>query len=264
MKLTGDNLITGILAAAVVIFLLIIAVVLVIFSARKQRLSQQLKEANYQSKINDISFAALRSQMNPHFIFNCLNSIKYFTEQNNNEAASAYLSKFASLIRSTLDNARCEKITLEEEINSLYLYLDLEAMRFKEKLNYAIIVHDNVDSAFIELPPMIIQPYVENAIWHGLMSKESGGTLTVTISQQDDTAIFIDIKDNGIGRKKAAVLKGREIASHISYGTRIIEERIAILNEKAGNSAAEVSIADLSDANDQPSGTCVTIKLPLR
>jgi LytS/YehU family sensor histidine kinase len=260
----GETLITAVLASALVIFILIVGVVLVIIYARRQRLRQELNEANYKAKITDISFAALRSQMNPHFIFNCLNSIKYFTEQNNNEAASEYLSKFARLIRRILDNARCEKITLEEEIDSLKLYLELEAMRFKEKLQFIFDVKDNVDTDFIEIPPMIIQPYIENAIWHGLMPKENGGLLKVSITQQDDVNVIIVINDNGIGRVKAAEIKNKKAEAHVSYGTKITGERINLINEKNGEQRADVKIIDEYDENNAPCGTTVIIKLPIK
>lgn len=251
-----------ILGSALMILLLIILVISISFSARKQRLKQELSEANYQTRLNKATLTALRSQMNPHFIFNCLNSIKYFTEQNNGETAALYLNKFARLIRKTLDNAGRDKIILSEEIASLQLYLELEAMRFKDKLEYSIKVDSNVDADFIELPPMIVQPYAENAIWHGLMPKKDGGMLSVHISQESDTAVYIVIKDNGIGRAKAAELKMKQLPEHVSIGTKITGERIALLNERQQH-GADVHIAD--DFTDgQPSGTTVTIKLPLK
>lgn len=262
--MNSDSLTSAVLASALVIFILIVGVVLVIIYARRQRLRQELNEANYKAKIADVTFAALRSQMNPHFIFNCLNSIKFFTEQNNSEAASAYLSKFAKLIRHILDNARCEKITLVEEIDSLKLYLELEAMRFKEKLQFSFEVKDNVDIDFIEIPPMIIQPYVENAIWHGLMPKADGGLLKVSVSQEDSCSIAITVSDNGIGRSKATEIKNAEDGNRISHGTKITGERIDILNEQPGTQKASVKIIDEYDKNNFPTGTTVIIKLSIK
>ncbi len=253
----------GITAVTLLIVLLIIAVIVMMAETRRRRLITELENANYKTRLNDISLSALRSQMNPHFIFNCLNSIKYFTEQNDSEAASAYLSKFAKIIRSTLDNARREKITLTEEIDSLRLYLELEAMRFKTKLDFLINTDRNVDADFIELPPMIVQPFAENAVWHGLMPKENGGKLEIHIRQEDDAAVFIRIHDNGIGRVKAAELKRQTNPSHQSAGIKITEDRIAMMNEKHPGTASVV-ITDLYDATGKAAGTEVTIKLPLR
>lgn len=255
---------TAILVITLTIFLLIIGMVIIILLSRKQRLAQQLREANFQSRLTEVNFAALRSQMNPHFIFNCLNSIKLYTEQNNNEAASEYLSKFAQLIRSTLDNARREKVILAEEIESLELYLQLEAMRFKEKLAYTVLVDKNVDVDFIEIPPMLVQPYIENAIWHGLMHKKEGGNITVRLSQVNENSLLvIVIEDNGIGRKKAGELKSKTAEKRKSHGTQITSERIALINEKY-QMAAEVNTADLYNEQSEPSGTSVTIKLPIK
>lgn len=262
--MNGNNIVLGILASALIIFTLVAIIVFVIIAARRQRLKQDLTEARYKTKINDITFAALRSQMNPHFIFNCLNSIKYLTEQNKSEVASKYLDKFALLIRNILNNARCEKITLTDEIASVRLYLELEAMRFKEKLQYNITICESVDAEFIEVPPMIIQPYVENAIWHGLMPKEKGGRVTIDISQQHDSCLIIFIEDNGIGRFKSAEIRNNSNYTHKSFGTQITDERINLLNEIYSSNKASVNITDLYDDFSHPTGTKVIIKLPIK
>lgn len=229
----------------------------------QEQAEQQLKEATYRAKLNDVSFAALRSQMNPHFIFNCLNSIKLYTEQHNSQAASHYLDKFARLIRNTLDHSRMEKVILRDEINSLELYLQMETMRFKDKLNYTIEMDENVEAEFIEIPPMLVQPYVENAIWHGLMHKNEGGKIRIHFAQvQQNSLLVITVSDNGIGRKKAATLKSKSADQHKSYGTKITGERIALINEKYG-AAAQITIEDQEDAAGNATGTLVTIKLPV-
>lgn len=230
----------------------------------KEKAEKELKEAEYKSRMTDITFSALRSQMNPHFIFNCLNSIKLYTEQNNTQAASDYLTKFSKLIRNMLDNARADRIDLVSEVESLRLYLEMEAMRFKEKLQYTIKVDKDVDVDFIEIPPLLIQPYIENAIWHGLMHKEEGGIINIQVSQSmDRSLLIITVADNGIGRAKAAQLKSMEALKQKSYGTKLTSERIALINEKY-KTGAEVIITDLSDENAQPCGTLVTIKLPVK
>lgn len=224
----------------------------------------QLREAAYKSKMSDIAFTALRAQMNPHFIFNCLNSIKLYTEQNNTEAASQYLTKFSKLIRNMLDSGRAENVELSKELESLRLYLEMEAMRFKQKLRYAIQVDPGIDTEFIEIPPLLIQPYVENAIWHGLMHKEEGGTIHIRVSQSDNQALLIiTITDDGVGRDMAAAIKSKTAVPHKSHGTRVTGERIALINEKYG-AGAEAVITDLFSPQQQPAGTLVTIKLPIR
>jgi hypothetical protein len=134
-------------------------------------------ETVFEQRLAETEMTALRAQMNPHFIFNCLNSIKLYTLENNSLMASEYLSKFSRLIRLVLENSRSEKITLETELETLRLYMDMEAMRFKDKVQYSIHIAENIDTQFVEMPPLLLQPYVENAIWHGLMHLEKGGKI---------------------------------------------------------------------------------------
>lgn len=230
----------------------------------REKTEIQLKEVAYKTRMNDLTMATLTLQMNPHFIFNCLTSIKFYIEQNDNKSASAYLTMFSKLIRNMLEHTQTEKIFLASEIESLRLYLEMESMRFKDKLQYTIDVDQCVDLAFIEIPQLVIQPYVENAIKHGLMNRKNGGTLSIHISQSENKAmLIINIRDNGIGREKAAEIKLGKTVHQISYGTRLTGERIALLNEKY-QTGAGVTIADLFDANHESSGTLVTIKLPLK
>jgi LytS/YehU family sensor histidine kinase/ligand-binding sensor domain-containing protein len=204
---------------------------------------------------------ALRSQMNPHFIFNCLNSIKLYTTQNDTVAASNYLTKFSKLIRLALENSKCETIPLSTELKALELYIQMEAMRFKDKLKYSIVMNDNVDADFIEIPPLLLQPYVENSIWHGLMHKEEGGRIDVHISIVPQKHILeITIKDDGVGREKAAALKSKSATSHKSFGTKVTSDRLEIVNQlyKTG---ASVHTEDVMKDNEI-AGTLVTIMIP--
>ena len=221
-----------------------------------ERNNLKVKNAENERKI-------LRLQMNPHFIFNCLNSIKLYIEQNDSRLASNYLSKFSQLMRLSLVQSRKEKIILTEELTMLKLYLELETMRFKGKLNYVFNIDDNVDVDFVEIPPMLIQPHLENAIWHGLMHKREGGKITINISQNFIAqTLNVTIKDNGIGRKKAAELKSKAAEKEKSYGTLITNERIAIFNEKF-NADTTLIIKDLYDKNNKPLGTLVSINIHL-
>jgi len=260
--MSSNSLFTAIVAVALLVIFLIIGMAIIIIIARKQKISQQLKEAQLQARINDANLAALSSQMNPHFIFNCLNSIRLYAEQNNVEAAGEYLSMFAQLIRNTLHNARREKILLQDELDSMGLYLKLEAMRFKEKLKYQIVVDDNVDVDFVEIPPMLVQPYIENAIWHGLMHKEDGGTIRLHFKQSTDDVLIVTVEDNGVGRQNSANIKWVALTKQKSYGTQITSERIALINEKYHINAT-VQTTDLRNNKNEPCGTLVTLKIPL-
>jgi Histidine kinase len=202
--------------------------------AKQAQLKVELekKEAEFQKNIADVSMSALRSQMNPHFIFNCLNSIKLYTTQNDTVAASNYLTKFSKLIRMALENSRSETVTLDAELESLELYIQMEAMRFKEKLKYSIVVNKNVDINFIEIPPMLLQPYVENAIWHGIMHKEEGGRIDVNVRVLENKhTLAITIKDDGVGREKAALLKSKTATEQKSFGTKVTGERLNLINQ---------------------------------
>jgi LytS/YehU family sensor histidine kinase len=248
-----------ILSVTIIILILIVGMIIVILLARRQQINQQLKEAQYQNKLNDIALASLRAQMNPHFIFNCLNSIKLYTEQNNSAAASEYLSKFSKLIRNMLDNARMEKTSLSSEIETLQLYLNMETMRFKDKMTYEVHMDPSLDADFIEVPPLLIQPYVENAIWHGIMHKDGAGKLTITVAEVQNNMLLITVEDNGVGRVKATQMK-TDNSAHKSYGTQITSDRIALFNEKH-KSDASVTITDLYDDDHNAVGTLVTLKI---
>ncbi len=228
-----------------------------------EKIEKQQKEAEFQRKLGDISLSALRSQMNPHFIFNCLNSIKLYTTQNNTTAATEYLSKFSKLIRLVMENSRNDRISLRSELDALRLYIEMEVMRFKEKLSYAIQVDNNVEMDYIEIPPLLLQPYVENAIWHGLMHKEEGGKIDINVAlQKDGSLLEINIIDDGIGRARSEELRSKTATKHKSYGMKVTSERIALINQiyKTG---ADVSIHDLVDNNGRPAGTQVTIQIPV-
>ncbi len=228
-----------------------------------QQLKSDKANAEFQRSLADVSLAALRSQMNPHFIFNCLNSIKLYTTQNDTVAASEYLTKFSKLIRLVMENSRNDKISLESELNALQLYIEMEVMRFKEKLQYNINIDKDVETDYIEMPPLLLQPYVENAIWHGLMHKEEGGKIDVdVIVDKDKSLLEINITDNGIGRAKSTEIKSKIATKHKSYGMKVTSERIALINQiyKTG---ADVKIQDLFEKNGKPAGTKVTIQIPV-
>ena len=218
-----------------------------------------LEKAEFENKMNVAALSTLRSQMNPHFIFNCLNSIRLFAAKNDSLSATNYISKFSRLMRLVLENSKNERITLQQEIETLQLYIDLELMRFKDKLKYDIHFTNGMDTEFIEVPPMLIQPYVENAIWHGLMHKETGGQLKIDITENEEM-LLIKIEDNGIGRAKAMELK-HQSATHRSFAMNITQERLDLMNMKYGTKATVV-INDLYK-NGVASGTEVCLNIPI-
>ena len=208
----------------------------------------------------ELEMEVLRSQMNPHFIFNSLSSINRFILQNNKTQASEYLTKFSKLMRLILENSQVPLITLESELESLKLYLDLEALRFNYRFGYKISVAPETDTSVLKVPPLIMQPYVENAIWHGLMHKEEKGQLDIEISREDEH-LFVRITDDGVGRKQSASFRSKSATLHKPMGLRITEERIAMMERSFGRES-NVTINDLVLPDGRPAGTEVTLKIP--
>lgn len=241
------------------------AITLIIILAVRYRISQiRLREReNLQRSIELASneLKALRAQMNPHFIFNSLNSIQHFIMSSDEASASKYLNKFAKLIRIILNNSEKPSVSIREELEALKLYLELECLRFDNKFSYEINVEAPIDIDNYELPAMLIQPYVENAILHGLNPKNEKGTLKVDIKEENNF-IICRISDNGIGRKRAGEMKGKSMKVHNSLGTKITMDRLALLN-KINNSNLSVNIKDLFAADNTAAGTEVEIFIPL-
>jgi len=219
------------------------------------------KTAELQQQKIEMEMQALRAQMNPHFIFNSLNSINRFILQNNRAQASEYLTKFSKLVRMILQNSQASLISLESELESLNLYLDLEAVRFEHRFDYKISYPKDLDIEVLRVPPLVIQPFTENAIWHGLMHKEDKGQLDIDVSEENDY-LYIKITDNGIGRKKAAELASKSATKHKSMGLRITKDRIAIL-QKTNGAESPIKIIDLEHEDGSAAGTEVIIKMPV-
>ena len=206
---------------------------------------------------NLLALKSLRTQMNPHFIFNALNSVNNFIAQNDERAANRYLTDFSTLMRSVLENSEEDFIPLEKEIELLQLYLKLEHSRFRDKFDYQLIVDKNIDIGQFEIPPMLLQPYVENAVWHGLRYKEEKGFLKVELEKKDEETIRIVIADDGIGRKRSTALKTEYQKKKRSKGMQNIKQRIAILNAMYKDKV-DVFIEDLYD---DTTGTRVILTL---
>ena len=229
----------------------------------KQRIAEaKEQESAYQKQLSITEMSALRAQMNPHFIFNCLNSIHNFTLDNDSDNASKYLTKFARLIRLVLENSRSERVKLSNELQALQLYIEMETLRFKEKVHYEINIDDEIEPSMIQIPPMLIQPYVENAIWHGLMPKKEGGIVLINILSVNDTYLQIEIIDTGVGRKKAAALKSKNAIQHKSHGMQITSDRVQLIKQLY-NIDTKIDIIDLYDDDKKSKGTKIIIKIPL-
>jgi len=220
----------------------------------------QIQKLESQKKLSELEMHALRAQMNPHFISNSLSAINLFILENNRLQASEYLAKFARLIRLILQNSQEAFIPLENELEALQLYLELESLRFENKFSYKIVTDELVDISVLTVPPLIIQPYVENAIWHGLMHKKESGNLEISV-YTDGKFLFCKIADDGIGRKKAAELKSKSALSYKSMGMNITADRIAILQQQ-DQLGAQIAIKDLVLADGSAGGTEVIIKIP--
>lgn len=231
------------------------------FRLQMERADREKELSNLKHRTSQLEMHALRAQMNPHFLFNSLNSINRFIIQNNSDQASAYLTKFSRLMRLILQNSQNELVPLENELEALKLYLELEAVRFDHHFTYTIKVDESVDTVALKVPPLIIQPYAENAIWHGLMHKEEKGHLLIELIEEGDYLIC-RIVDDGIGRQKAAELKSKSISSHKSMGMKITADRITSMKQKKSNQN-NIQITDLVDAEGNPAGTAVEIKISL-
>lgn len=206
---------------------LILIALLLFFTAYTQYKSVlQQKNAN-----NQLALKSLRTQMNPHFIFNALNSVNSFIASNDERAANKYLSEFSQLMRSVLENSEEDFIPLEKEIELLELYVKLEHFRFKDKFDYTIQVSEEINVNEFVIPPMLLQPYVENAVWHGLRYKEEKGELEILFEQNDSESVKITITDNGIGRSKSKAFKTENQKKQKSKGMGNIQKRISILND---------------------------------
>jgi LytS/YehU family sensor histidine kinase len=217
--------------------------------------TQALIETN--KKAAEYKLMALRSVMNPHFLFNSLNSIQYFISKNIREKALDYLSQFSKLIRSVLNSSINNTITLAEEIETLRLYTNLESIRF-DNFTTVIEVDDNVEISNIEIPSLLLQPYVENAILHGLSQKKEGHGLLNIRFTTDYEKLYITIEDNGIGRKEAQKLKEDQNKLHKSVGMLVTAERLEMINQ---DDLLAVKIEDKVDENGNSAGTKVHITL---
>ena len=236
-----------------IIYSLILAIVLLGLTAYFfYRSNRQQKLAN-----NLLALKSLRSQMNPHFIFNALNSVNNYIARKDERSANKYLSEFSMLMRAVLENSEEDFISLARELEMLERYLRLERSRFPDKFDYSVVVDAKVEPEAFQLPPMLLQPFIENAIWHGLRYKEEKGYLRIQLQAVADNTLEISISDNGIGRRRSAEIKTKHQKKQRSQGMENIRKRIAILNDMYGD---EIRVS-VSDLEKDGSGTLVVLTL---
>ncbi|WP_103067929.1 tetratricopeptide repeat-containing sensor histidine kinase [Aquimarina sediminis] len=259
------------LVAAVIIAALILLSSLFFFgrlNARKKaelitiELRETQKRLALEKQYRDSELKALKAQMNPHFIFNALNSIQEYIVLNKKNEASDYLGKFADLIRTYLCHSDTGIISLQEEIDSLIMYLDLESLRFEDTLHYTVKVSEKLNKDLIYIPTMLIQPYIENALKHGLLHKKENRKLMISFLTSEEKNIQCVIEDNGVGRAKAKEFREKRNILHKSFAAKATEERLDLLNYGKDKKIG-VEIIDIFSQEKEPTGTKVVLSIPI-
>ena len=220
---------------------------------------QDQAKIEMQYKMLELEAFALRATMNPHFIFNCLNSIKSLIQQNENEKSVTYLTTFSKLIRTLFNNADKKEISLFDEIETCKLYLQLETMRFDTKFSYAVNVENSIDLKSIQVPALIVQPFIENAIWHGIVPRNTGGHVSLNVLKKNDI-VEVAVEDDGIGRETSQQNKSTSGLAHQSRGVNLTLSRLE-LNNQLQQRQAKLQIIDKKDENGMAKGTTVIIKI---
>lgn len=249
--------------SAVSLFMLFFLYQLYRWKIRKMEVRNQqiIDRINLEKNVNQSKLKAIKSQMNPHFFYNALNTIQSFILSNDKKLAVNYLSKFSTLTRTILEMTEKEWVTIAEEKKTLSLYLDIEKARFDADFDYEISVASNLDAENLKIPSMLLQPYVENAIKHGLLHKSGSKKINITFTQETNF-LKIEIDDNGIGRKKSQELNSIKNKKHNSFATEAMQNRIDLLNQTYKEKIS-ITFTDKENENHMPIGTLVTFHLPL-
>ena len=250
-EVVRQKLVNRVVMLGALFVLLVSFVGFFLYKKRKDALAEK-KISDFRTKVAETELKALRSQMNPHFIFNSLNSISDYMEKNDVETASEYLMKFAKLTRSILENSEKKWITLKEDLELTKLYIEIEALRLKDKLFHTIKVDESIDVENTLVPPMLLQPFIENSIWHGIAAKKTKGLISIEIKIEDQMVVCI-VEDDGVGRKKT---RGDDYQERESMGIKITKNRLDIISQLKG---VQGSIAMF----DKKQGLRVELKLPL-
>jgi LytS/YehU family sensor histidine kinase len=235
-------------------------IVFVFYRSRREARFRQ-EEAELKQQVAEMEMKALRAQINPHFIFNCLNSIHRFMEANKLEQAGEYLIKFSNLIRMVLENSMHREVELNDDLFALRLYIEMEQVRMNYNFDYEITVDPAIDVNQVLVPPLIIQPFVENSIWHGLNNKPQQGTLKVSITQKDDMIMYI-VEDDGVKTRLADAMIEQNVKKK-SLGMSITKERLDILNQTHRTSKSGFTIQDKLDDQHKYTGKRVELWVPL-
>jgi putative methionine-R-sulfoxide reductase with GAF domain/anti-sigma regulatory factor (Ser/Thr protein kinase) len=232
--------------------------------AEQEKQMARIEALENKQKVTESRLQSLRLQMNPHFLFNALNSIQQMILANEEMVATRYLSRFSKLLRTILVHSDKEMVTLKEELEILNLYIELESVRFKESFKYKIECDEDIDKEEVKVPTLLMQPFVENAIWHGLMHKEGDRQLKIRFTESDDR-LYCMIEDNGIGRDKAKEVKiaNGKAKDHVSKGIQVSMERLKSMKDAYGETG-ELRITDLVDDKGEPCGTRIEISFPIQ
>jgi LytS/YehU family sensor histidine kinase len=236
-------------------------VIIAIKKRYKRLLTRDRLKNELRINILELETKVVKAQMNPHFIFNSLNSIQQFILSKDNDNAYKYLSKFSKLVRKLLESTTTENITLEDEIDLLTRYIEIEALRFEETFSYEIRVDPKLNRSVCRIPHMIIQPFVENAIWHGLLDKTEGGKLSISFEYFNEKCLLCKVDDNGVGR--SVTINTIPLTNDkYSLATEFIKKRLDLINElKDANCGFE--IIDKNPSTHNETGTLVEIKVPV-
>lgn len=265
-RITEQNLRAARTSASILIIGIVVLLVLgtVIFwtislKRKNEKLRNESSRMEWEHAAKDLEMQALRARMNPHFIFNCLSSINRFILKNEPDQASDYLTRFSRLIRLVLLNSQNPLILLEEEVEMLRLYIEMEQLRFRHQFNYSITYTNDIKPGNIVIPPLLLQPFCENAIWHGLMHKNGKGNLSIAFGMEKGVLKCI-ITDDGVGRERSKEIKGRSGEEKKSFGLKLTAERLALFNED-NLVQSSWSIEDVLDENGTIAGTRVTLDI---
>ena len=254
----SDDTLVKIAGLAMLTFIAAFSFFVFVFYRRRRELIIKQQQTQLQYQLSEVEMKALRSQMNPHFIFNCMNSIYNFMQRNETQQAGDYLIKFSNLIRLILENSMHREVALKDDLKALELYIQMEQLRMNYKFDYAIEVSKDIDIENVLVPPMIIQPFIENSIWHGLNNKPAKGKLNIKITQQDNLLHYC-IEDDGIENKESVIADELKSNKKSSLGMLLTQERIDVMN-KMKKSKAGFTIADILDDQNNYKGKRVELK----
>jgi LytS/YehU family sensor histidine kinase len=230
------------------------------FAYTRYRIAQKHIKAELERKNLETEQRLLRTQMNPHFIFNSLNAINSFIGSNEAEAARTYLTKFSLLMRLILQNSRIALISLADELNTIQLYLELEKLRFESAFNFVVDCALDIDVDNTYVPPMLVQPFVENALLHGIAHRKGGGLIQIRFTRQSK-AIRVVVTDNGVGRTRSALIENQDPTKKPSLGMQLTSERLASLSHQYKDSFKAI-ITDVKHSDDTVIGTNVELTMP--